>query len=53
MYTIYLLNQGYYLDFKTYNLEEAMIKAVDTGYDAAVCDSKSIIKVHRVIGGWS
>jgi hypothetical protein len=53
MYTIYLLNQGYYLDFKTDNLDEAMIKAVDTGYDAAVCTSKSIIKVHRVIGGWS
>jgi len=52
MYTIYLLNQGYYLDFKTDNLEEAMIKAVDTGYDAAVCNDKSIIKIHRVIGGW-
>ncbi len=53
MYTIYMLNLGYYLDFETDDLEEAMIKAVDTGFDAAVCDGKSIVKIHRVIGGWS
>lgn len=53
MYTIYLLNHGYYLDFKSDNLEEAMIKAVDTGFDAAVCTEKSIIKIYRTIGGWS
>ena len=53
MYTVYLLNQGYYIDFKSDNLEQAMIKAVDTGYDAAVCTDKSIVKVYRTIGGWS
>lgn len=53
MYKIYLLNFGYYIDFKTDDLEEAMQKAVDIGYDAAVCNEKSIIKVYRTIGGWS
>ncbi len=38
---------------KTDDLEEAMIKAVDTGYDVAVCTEKSIVKIHRTIGGWS
>ena len=53
MYTVYLLNFGYYIDFKSDNLEEAKIKAVDTGYDAAVCKDGSIVKVYRTIGGWS
>lgn len=53
MYTIYMLNLGYYLDFETDNLEEAMQKAVDLGYDVAVCDTKSIVKIYRTIGGWS
>lgn len=53
MYTIFLLNFGYYINFKTDDLEEAMQKAVDLGFDAAVCNDKSIVKIHRVIGGWS
>lgn len=52
MYTLYMLHFGYYLDFESDNLEEAMQKAVDTGYDVGVCKDGSIIKVYRTIGGW-
>lgn len=52
MYTIFMLNFGYYLDFETDSLEEAMAKAVSVGLDAAVCDGKTIIKIHRPVGGW-
>lgn len=53
MYTVFMLDLGYYLTFETDNLEEAMQKAVDSGCNAAVCNSKSIIKIYRTVGGWS
>jgi hypothetical protein len=53
MYTIFLLNFGYYIEFESNNLNEAMEKAVDIGYDAAICYDNEIVKIHRMIGGWS
>lgn len=52
VYKIFLLNFGYYLDFETDNLEQAMAKAVSVGFDAAVCTDQTIVKIHRPIGGW-
>lgn len=53
VYTIYLINQGYYLDFKTDSLGVAVSKVLSCGYDAAICDGKSIVKTYSIIGGWS
>ena len=53
MYRIFMLNFGYYIDFATDNLDEAMQKAVDIGFDVAVCNNDTIVKIHRMIGGWS
>lgn len=53
MYKIFLLNFGYYIEFETNDFEAAKQKAVDVGFDAAVCDSETIIAIHRPIGGWS
>jgi hypothetical protein len=53
MYRIFMLNFGYYIDFATDNLDEAMQKAVDIGFDVAVCNNETIVKIHRMIGGWS
>lgn len=53
MYKLFMLNFGHYIDFASDNLDEAMQKAVDLGYDVAVCNSNSILKIHRTVGGWS
>lgn len=52
MYRLFMLNFGYYLDFETDSLDAAMAKAEDTGFEVAVCDDMSIVKIYRVIGGW-
>ena len=52
MYQLYMLNFGYYLDFETESLEEAMAKAVDTGFEVALVKDNTITKRYSPIGGW-
>lgn len=53
MYKVFMLDLGYYLTFETDNLDEAMQKAVDSQCNSAVCDSHTIVKIYRTVGGWS